>query len=106
MTSMSDAVDHETRVAALRRQRQECCLELVPAVAWLLFMPPTKLTSAGLTQVLIGRELNNAQDYELDVRCVERSSGWADLLVLVLTPLYILGPRGWAGGGWRRSCSL
>jgi len=47
----------------------------------------------GLTQVLGGRELNNAQNYELDVRYVERSSLWLDVRILLLTLPYALGAR-------------
>ncbi len=39
----------------------------------------------GLTQVVGGRELSNAQNYELDVRYVEQASLWMDGLILVLT---------------------
>jgi len=49
---------------------------------------------SGLTQVLGGRELNNAQNYELDVRYVARSSGWLDVKILLLTLPYALGAKG------------
>jgi lipopolysaccharide/colanic/teichoic acid biosynthesis glycosyltransferase len=45
----------------------------------------------GLTQVVGGRELNNAQNYELDVRYVLESSLWMDLLILMLTLPYSFG---------------
>ena len=48
----------------------------------------------GLAQVLGGRELNNAQNYELDVRYIERSTALTDLAILLLTLPYSLGARG------------
>lgn len=48
----------------------------------------------GLTQVMGGRELNNAQNYELDVRYVTGSNGWVDLLIVLVTVPYSLGARG------------
>lgn len=48
---------------------------------------------SGLTQVLGGREMNNAQNYELDVRYVTRSTAWLDVKVLLLTLPYALGAR-------------
>jgi lipopolysaccharide/colanic/teichoic acid biosynthesis glycosyltransferase len=53
----------------------------------------------GLTQVMGGRELNNAQNYELDVRYIERSSFWLDLGVLLLTLPYSFGAK-CAGRRW------
>lgn len=47
----------------------------------------------GLTQVVGGRELNNAQNYELDVRYVTDSSLWLDLAILGLTLPYALGAK-------------
>jgi len=48
----------------------------------------------GLTQVLGGRELSNAANYELDVRYVERSTAWTDLAILALTLPYSFGAIG------------
>jgi undecaprenyl phosphate N,N'-diacetylbacillosamine 1-phosphate transferase len=45
----------------------------------------------GLTQVLDGRELSNAQNYELDVRYVRSSSWGMDLAILAITLPYSLG---------------
>lgn len=45
----------------------------------------------GLTQVVGGREMNNAQNYELDARYVERSSLWMDVQILLLTLPYSFG---------------
>ena len=47
----------------------------------------------GLTQVVGGREMNNAQNYELDVRYVERAGLGTDLLILLLTLPYSLGGK-------------
>ncbi len=47
----------------------------------------------GFTQVVDGREMNNAQNYELDVRYVEHADARMDLLVLLLTLPYSLGAR-------------
>jgi len=47
----------------------------------------------GLTQVVGGRELSNAQNYELDVRYVCGSSAWTDLAILALTLPYCFGAR-------------
>lgn len=47
----------------------------------------------GLAQVVGGRELNNAQNYELDVRYVEQSTVWTDLGILLLTLPYSFGAR-------------
>lgn len=47
----------------------------------------------GLTQVMGGRELNNAQNYEMDVRYVACSNAWMDLLILLLTLPYALGAK-------------
>lgn len=45
----------------------------------------------GLAQVMGGRELNNAQNYELDVRYVERRSTWLDVTILAATLPYVFG---------------
>jgi len=45
----------------------------------------------GLAQVVGGRGMNNAQNYELDVRYVESSTFFTDLLILVVTLPYSLG---------------
>lgn len=45
----------------------------------------------GLTQVVGGRELNNAQNYELDVRYVEASTWWTDVKIVLLTLPYSFG---------------
>jgi lipopolysaccharide/colanic/teichoic acid biosynthesis glycosyltransferase len=45
----------------------------------------------GLAQVVGGRHMNNAQNYELDVLYVERSTWKTDLLILLLTLPYSLG---------------
>ena len=47
----------------------------------------------GFTQVMDGRAMNNAQNYELDVRYVENADAAMDLLVLLLTLPYSLGAR-------------
>lgn len=47
----------------------------------------------GFTQVVDGRSMNNAQNYELDVRYVENAGASMDLLVLLLTLPYSLGAR-------------
>jgi len=47
----------------------------------------------GFTQVVDGRDMNNAQNYELDVRYVEHADAGMDLLVLLLTLPYSLGAR-------------
>ena len=48
----------------------------------------------GFTQVVDGRAMNNAQNYELDVRYVENADAGLDLLVFLLTLPYSLGARG------------
>jgi len=45
----------------------------------------------GLAQVVGGREMNNAQNYELDVRYVENSGLMTDLFILMLTLPYSFG---------------
>lgn len=45
----------------------------------------------GLAQVVGGRFMNNAQNYELDVLYVERSTWRSDILILLLTLPYSLG---------------
>ena len=45
----------------------------------------------GLAQVVGGRDMNNAQNYELDVRYVERAGLGTDLAILALTLPYSLG---------------
>jgi undecaprenyl phosphate N,N'-diacetylbacillosamine 1-phosphate transferase len=47
----------------------------------------------GLTQVLDAREMNNAQNYELDVRYVACSSAWTDILSAVVTVPYSFGAK-------------
>jgi lipopolysaccharide/colanic/teichoic acid biosynthesis glycosyltransferase len=47
----------------------------------------------GLAAVVGGRDMNNAQNYELDVRYVESSSLCTDLLILAVTLPYSLGMR-------------
>jgi lipopolysaccharide/colanic/teichoic acid biosynthesis glycosyltransferase len=47
----------------------------------------------GLAQVIGGREMNNAQNYELDVRYVEQAGFWTDLLILLVTLPYSFGAR-------------
>lgn len=47
----------------------------------------------GLTQIVDGRSMNNAQNYELDVRYVEQATVWMDLGILLLTLPYSLGAR-------------
>lgn len=48
----------------------------------------------GLTQVMGGRELSNAQNYELDVRYVEHATFKMDLLIALVTLPYALGAKG------------
>lgn len=45
----------------------------------------------GLAQVVGGRYMNNAQNYELDARYVERATWRTDLTILLLTLPYALG---------------
>jgi lipopolysaccharide/colanic/teichoic acid biosynthesis glycosyltransferase len=45
----------------------------------------------GLAQVVGGREMNNAQNYELDVRYVEKATLGTDLLILMVTLPYSFG---------------
>jgi lipopolysaccharide/colanic/teichoic acid biosynthesis glycosyltransferase len=45
----------------------------------------------GLAAVVGGRNMNNAQNYELDVRYVESSNLFTDLLILAVTLPYSLG---------------
>lgn len=45
----------------------------------------------GLAQVAGGRQMNNAQNYELDALYVERASWKMDLVILLLTLPYALG---------------
>ena len=45
----------------------------------------------GLAQVVGGRYMNNAQNYELDVLYVEQATWKTDLLILLLTLPYALG---------------
>ena len=47
----------------------------------------------GLTQVLGARELNSAQNYELDVRYVSSSNAWTDLMIAALTLPYSFGAK-------------
>lgn len=47
----------------------------------------------GLAQVVGGREMNNAQNYELDVRYVDRATLGTDLAILALTLPYSLGAK-------------
>lgn len=47
----------------------------------------------GLAQVVDGREMNNAQNYELDARYVERSTCWTDLGILLVTLPYSFGAK-------------
>jgi lipopolysaccharide/colanic/teichoic acid biosynthesis glycosyltransferase len=56
----------------------------------------------GLTQVVGGRELNNASNYELDVRYVEQSCCCTDLAILLLTLPYSLGAKRIGRGCFRR----
>ena len=78
-----------------------CLIGPRPDVPWELplYGPRERLRTAvlpgitGLTQVLGGRELDNHQNYELDVRYVVRSGAWMDLGIALLTPLYSLGAR-------------
>ena len=47
----------------------------------------------GLTQVMGGRELNNAQNYELDVRYVTQSGCLLDAAIFAMTLPYALGAK-------------
>ena len=47
----------------------------------------------GLTQVMNGRELSNAENYELDVKYVSQASFRLDLLILILTLPYSFGGK-------------
>jgi len=47
----------------------------------------------GLSQVVGGRQMNNAQNYELDVRYVETASYGTDLMILLVTIPYSLGMK-------------
>jgi lipopolysaccharide/colanic/teichoic acid biosynthesis glycosyltransferase len=47
----------------------------------------------GLTQVVGGRELNSAQNYELDVRYVAYSDAWTDIAIALLTLPYSFGAK-------------
>lgn len=58
--------------------RQQRRLEVLPGIT-------------GLAQVVGGRSMNNAQNYELDVLYVEHSSWRTDLRILLLTLPYALG---------------
>lgn len=60
--------------------RQRRRLEVLPGIT-------------GLTQVVGGRELSNAQNYELDVRYVEASTFWTDVKILLCTLPYSLGAK-------------
>ena len=62
-------------------QRERLRVEVLPGIT-------------GLTQVVDGRSMNNAQNYELDVRYVEHADAMMDLMVLLLTLPYSLGARG------------
>jgi lipopolysaccharide/colanic/teichoic acid biosynthesis glycosyltransferase len=78
-----------------------CLIGPRPDVPWELdrYTPRQRLRLAvlpgisGLTQVLGGRELNNAQNYELDVRYVTRSGCLLDAAIFALTLPYVLGAR-------------
>jgi lipopolysaccharide/colanic/teichoic acid biosynthesis glycosyltransferase len=78
-----------------------CLIGPRPDVPWELdrYTPRQRLRLAvlpgisGLTQVMGGRELNNAQNYELDVRYVTRSSFWLDAATFLLTLPYALGAK-------------
>lgn len=59
-------------------ERQQRRLEVRPGIT-------------GLAQVVGGRYMNNAQNYELDVLYVERSTWRTDILILLLTLPYSLG---------------
>jgi lipopolysaccharide/colanic/teichoic acid biosynthesis glycosyltransferase len=60
------------------RQRQR--LEAMPGIT-------------GLAQVLDGRALSNAENYELDVQYVLHGSAWMDCLILAVTLPYSFGMR-------------
>lgn len=60
--------------------RQRRRLEVLPGIT-------------GLTQVVGGRELNNAQNYEMDVRYVEGSWLGTDVMILLLTLPYSFGAK-------------
>jgi undecaprenyl phosphate N,N'-diacetylbacillosamine 1-phosphate transferase len=78
-----------------------CLIGPRPDVVWQLdlYWPREKLRTfalpgiTGLTQVMGGRELDNHQNYELDVRYVVRSNAWMDLWIALLTPAYALGAK-------------
>ena len=78
-----------------------CLIGPRPDVPWELdrYCPRERLRLAvlpgisGLTQVMGGRELNNAQNYELDVRYVTHSSCLLDAAVFALTLPYALGAK-------------
>ena len=78
-----------------------CLIGPRPDVPWELdrYTPRQRLRLAvlpgisGLTQVMGGRELNNAQNYELDVRYVTRSTFRLDAAIFLLTLPYALGAR-------------
>lgn len=78
-----------------------CLIGPRPDVPWELerYTPRERLRLAvlpgitGLTQVVGGRELSNADNYELDVRYVERSGFWTDIGILLLTLPYSLGAK-------------
>lgn len=59
-------------------RRQQRRLEVLPGIT-------------GLAQVVGGRYMNNAQNYELDALYVERSTWRTDVLILLLTLPYALG---------------
>ena len=56
----------------------------------------------GLTQVVGGRELNSAQNYELDVRYVAYSDAWTDIAIALLTLPYSFGAKQIGQGLFRR----
>ena len=58
--------------------RQRARLQVLPGIT-------------GLAAVVGGRDMNNAQNYELDARYVESSSLFTDLLILAVTLPYSLG---------------
>ncbi|MDY7011712.1 MAG: sugar transferase, partial [Planctomycetota bacterium] len=80
---------------------QMCLIGPRPDVPWELecYTPRerTRLQAlpgiTGLTQVMGARELNNAQNYELDVRYVTDSNTWTDVLILALTLPYSFGAK-------------
>lgn len=80
---------------------QMCLIGPRPDVPWELerYTPRerTRLQAlpgiTGLTQVMGARELNNAQNYELDVRYVTDSGMWTDMLILALTLPYSFGAK-------------